>query len=103
MGGRRECLGDGTFHVHRLLWGFESNLNCRASIPVGRLNGSLLGCLRKDFAPVSHCVLSLEWGDDGECLGDGTFHVHRVLQDVSFYGLEPRKRWSINVYRNWTS
>ncbi|WP_407306773.1 hypothetical protein [Desulfosporosinus sp. SB140] len=31
---------------------------------VGRLNGSLLSCLRKDVALVSHCVSALRSGDD---------------------------------------
>ncbi|WP_157998509.1 hypothetical protein [Desulfosporosinus sp. OT] len=43
---------------------------------VGRFNGSLQFCLRKDLALVSHCVLGLGRGTDG--LGDGTFHVHRL-------------------------
>jgi len=32
---------------------------------VGRLNGSLLGCLRKDVALVSHCVPGLGPGYGG--------------------------------------
>ena len=42
----------------------------------GRFNGSLLVCLRKDVALVSHCVLGLGRRTDG--LGDGTFHVRRL-------------------------
>ncbi|MCO1602688.1 hypothetical protein [Desulfosporosinus nitroreducens] len=41
------------------------------------LNGSLLFCLRKDVALVSHCVLGLGTKDEGSvALGEGTFYVH---------------------------
>ncbi|WP_207649672.1 hypothetical protein, partial [Desulfosporosinus metallidurans] len=47
---------------------------------VGRFNGSLLNCLRKYVALVSHCVLVLGRGTEAgetEFGEDGTFHVHR--------------------------
>ncbi|TGE32507.1 hypothetical protein [Desulfosporosinus sp. Sb-LF] len=55
---------------------------------VGRLNGSLLGCLRKDVALVSHCVLGLGREDVGgrrtdgrwTIRVDGTFHVRRLVR-----------------------
>jgi hypothetical protein len=56
---------------------------------VGRLNGSLLFCLPKDVALVSHCVPGLGRGRRvGETIvwGDGTFHVHRLESQVSFAG-----------------
>ncbi|TGE32533.1 hypothetical protein [Desulfosporosinus sp. Sb-LF] len=56
---------DGTFHVHRL----------RAGRGVGRLDGSLLGCLRKDVAlchTASWAWVGRTWGDEGRT-GDGPF------------------------------
>ena len=59
---------------------------------VGRLNGSLLFCFRKDVALVSHCVPGLGRGTEERKktkkrknermngLGDGTFHVHRLYK-----------------------
>gem|GEM_PF-5662315 len=45
---------------------------------VGRLNGSLLGCLRKDVALCE--TASWAWGRGTVRLSgwDGTFHVHRL-------------------------
>ncbi|TGE32532.1 hypothetical protein E4K68_10090 [Desulfosporosinus sp. Sb-LF] len=63
--GRWTIRVDGTFHVHRL----------RAGRGVGRLDGSLLGCLRKDVAlchTASWAWVGRTWGDEGRT-GDGPF------------------------------
>ncbi|TGE32541.1 hypothetical protein [Desulfosporosinus sp. Sb-LF] len=66
---------DGTFHVHRL----------RASRGVGRLNESLLFCLRKDVAlcyTASQAWVGGRWGQGrGWTIRvDGTFCVHRLRE-----------------------
>ncbi|MDR3542232.1 MAG: hypothetical protein P4L69_14895, partial [Desulfosporosinus sp.] len=43
---------------------------------VGRLNGSLLSCLRKDVALCDTASRAGVRGTEG--WGDGTFHVHRL-------------------------
>ena len=79
--------------IHVRLAAVHILVHCPVS-GVGRLNGSLLVCLRKYVALVSHCVLGLGLGEQETENGDGPFGwtAHFVRIVCVQVGVEVKRR-----------